>query len=579
MTKVSSGAAYRQLERVGNYIAPNVNKAADRLAGDMDAAMERADRRKARAEKRFDEASKAAAVDTEALVSKTTGFVNRDDVARDYAMTATQRSQEYSDLAIEAAARGDYKAHQMYLNKMNRIKGDFKNAVNDEARLKELFKTYLTKYQNNEIDDDDFLDFATATEDFNYEIGLDENDNRVINAFVTDEETGETRTITKKMSDLVNGNDRPWERTKVEGKGGVVDQMLVNLGKRTYDQAGENYITTSQVWDDKAEKGFEAQAAGLMSDERKMYSLLKQASNGQIRKKSGFTDEDRNMVKNFLRDQVIGAYDETTSEKVRQLTPDEKEKQAAANRAVTRRGQDLAQARHKDNMALKWYNAMKPDGEGDLTDEEMKMSRLHQDALDFSANSKPQVLNGTTITRDKKEYTVYDVLEPKGANYVTVYMKDSKDRIVKENVPKTKRGFLDFKLRSPQYKKYTADKVLDQKPIEYQEITPQQASQVQAIFDSTYKDEDGKFNGDDDAFVADLREMYGLSAAEVDDVLSFLDFNVIKVGKAEIDLDDDDAMLQVDRAIRQVKGEEVSETPSTATASGGFDPNNFEVKQ
>lgn len=576
---MATGAAgYQRLQKVGNYISDNANRAADRAAANMRQARALNAQKKARQEKRLDDALKEADVDTEALQAKVTGFANRDDVARDYARQAAERSMEYAELAREAASNSDWKTHRMYLDKMNRIKGDFKNAVNDEKFLGETFAGYFKGFQEGKIDDEDWLDFMAAVEDSDYEISLDENDNRVITALVKGED-GEMKKVSKKMADLVNGNERPYEVVPVNGKGGLVDQMLVGFGKRKYDSTGANYVTTEQVWDDKNETAFNVKVQGLQSDDRTMYSLLKQASNGQIRKKEGFNEEDKQIVRDFLYKQVRGQYDEVSSQKVRQMTPEEKKQEAAANRAVTRRGQNLAQSRHKDNMALKWYNATKPDGEGDLTDEEMKMSRLHQDALDFSANSKPQVLNGTTITRDKKEYTVYDVLEPKGANYVTVYMKDSKDRIVKENVPKTKRGFLDFKLRSPQYKKYTADKVLDQKPIEYQEITPQQASQVQAIFDSTYKDEDGKFNGDDDAFVADLREMYGLSAADVDDVVSFLNFNVIKVGKAEIDLDDDDAMLQVDRAIRQVKGEEVSYTPSTATASGGFDPNNFEVKQ
>ena len=554
MAKVTAGAGYRELKRVGNYIAPQVNKGADRLAGQIAQQKQLDDDKTARAEKRLDSALKEADVDTDALQSKVTGFSNRDDIARDYAGTATERSMQYAQLAREAASSNDWKGHRANIDKMNAIKGDFKNAVNDEKLLGDLFGTYQTQFQEGVIDDDDWLDFLEAAENKDYEIGLDENDSRVITALVDDGNGGKKK-VTKKMSDIVNGNERPFEKVPVSGKGGLIDEMLVGFGKRKYDTNTGNYVTTTQVWDERNEKAFDAKLNGLQSDDRTMYSLLKQASNGQIRKKDGFTDADKAMVEDYLYKQVKGQYDETSLEKVRSRTPEELAKEAAAGRAVTKRGQDLGQKKADDRLALDWWKAMNPNKKGGAqTETEMTMSRLHKDAEDFSSNSKPQVLNGTNITIDKKDYTVYDVLEPKGANYTTVYMKDSKGNIKKQNVPKTKRGFLDFKLQSPEYKNYSADKVLSQEPVQYQDLTPQMASEVQASFDRNFKDDKGQFNGNDDEFIAEMKEVYNLTDSEAETTIGFFDLNTVKIGDTEIDLDDKDSMLKVDRAIRKVKG-------------------------
>ena len=369
MAKVTAGAGYKELKRVGNYIEPNVNKAADRIAANARQQKQLNAVEKARQDKRLDEALREADVDTEALQSKVTGFQNRDDVARDYATTATERSMEYAEMAREAASNGDWKTHRANIDKMNRIKGDFKNAVNDEKFLGELFADHQKGFLDGKIDDDDWLDFMEAVEGHNYEVGLDENDNRVVTALVKREDGTEER-MTKKMSDIVNGNERPYEVVPVNGKGGLVDELLVGFGKRKYDSTGANFVTTEQVWDDKNEKAFDAKLRGLQSDDRTMYSLLKQASNGQIRKKENFSEADKKMVEDYLYKQVRGQYDESSSQKVRQLTPDEKKLEAARGRAVQRRAQDLGKDKADDRLALDWWKAMNPNKSGKGRSEE-----------------------------------------------------------------------------------------------------------------------------------------------------------------------------------------------------------------
>ena len=363
---VTGAAAYKEFDKVQDDLGQSVSKSADRNAANarqqkaLDAAED------ARNQKRLEKAFDRSEIDTKTLQSKVTGFASRDDVARDYAGVATQRSMEYAELARKAASDQDWKTHRTMVDKMNRIKGDFKNAVNDEKFLGDLFSKHQKGYLDGSIDDDDWLEFMKSVESKDYEIGLDENDNRVMTALVDDEKGGKKR-VTKKMADIVNGNERPYEVVDVTGKGGLVDEWLVGFGKRKYDKVSGGYITTNQVWDDKNEEAFNAKLRGLQSNDRVMYSLLKQASSGQIRKKEGFSEKDKTLVRDYLYQQVRGQFTESVTKKVRSTTPQEKAYQSKLNRDITVRGQDIgkvkadkADANYKERLELDWWRAKNP---------------------------------------------------------------------------------------------------------------------------------------------------------------------------------------------------------------------------
>jgi len=387
MAKVTAGAAYKELEKVGNYVSDNVNAAADRLTKQgMQQKQLNADAKVA-ADKRLDDAY--ADINVPELVSSATGNQTRDDVARKLAKTATNRAAEYAELARDAAAKGDWKGMNDYKARMKVIESDFKNTVNDEAILKEVFTSYREKYQNGEIDDDDWLDFAESMEKFNYEVILDDNDQKVIRAIELDDEgepvldeDGKPNIMEKKWAEVVNQRDRPYERVQLEdqqGKKGLVGDMLATMGKRKYDEVTGQYIETTQTWDEEAEAQFIAKVKGLQANDRTMYSLLKQASGGEIKKKKGFSEDDKQLVEDFLRHQVKGGYNQEQTKRGRSRTPKEMADEAAKNRAVTMRGQDMAQDRADDDnaialrkMALEEWKAANPNKTGKMTKEETK---------------------------------------------------------------------------------------------------------------------------------------------------------------------------------------------------------------
>lgn len=413
--KVSAGAGYRELKRIGNYVAPQINKAADRTGASIDKAIAANVAEKDKFNKRVDDALSGITVDVDALQSKATGFETRDDQARDYVMGVRKRSEEHAEAARKAALAGDWEAVHNYKGKIARLKGDFKNTVNDEAILKETFDKYRTDWQNGDIDDDEWLAFGESIENFDFETVLDENDNKVVRALVRDDEGNVTHIEEKKWSELVNRKDRPFEVVRLEdkqGKKGLIGDLLSTMGKRKYDEQTGQFITTKQTWDDIAEKQFKAKVIGLQSNDRTMHSLLKQA--GGESKKSGFTEADDTLVENFLRDQVKGGYDTTESKKVRGLTPEEQQKENARTRAVTRRGQDIGAEKQAeqdrlnwDKQALAWWKAKNPNikvgGSGSTAQETTaKVARLYDIATqisntDLNDNAVQKVLDETGL--------------------------------------------------------------------------------------------------------------------------------------------------------------------------------------
>lgn len=371
MAKVGAGAAGSQLKRVGNYIAPQINKSADRLDGAIQQQKVLDDTKKARGEKRLDESLADITVDQAALQSKATGFVQRDDVFRAFAGRVSTRSEEHATAARKAALDSDWGLVANLKGKMNRLKGDFKNTVNDEAILAKRFAGYEAKFAAGDIDDEDFLNFGVAVEKFDFEIVLDENDNKIVRALV-EADDGSVSVMDKKWSELVNMTDRPYEVVHMEDRStekgvekGLVSNLLATMGKRKYDSTGKNYTTTTQKWDDTAETQFMQKVIGLQSDDRSMYSLLKQAT--RERKKTGFTTEDKNEVEKMIRNQVKGGYGEETTIEVAKRTATQLGNEEDAKNEVTKRGHDITAQRDKDTkenesgkLDLAWWKAKNP---------------------------------------------------------------------------------------------------------------------------------------------------------------------------------------------------------------------------
>lgn len=586
MAKVSAGAAGSQLKRVGNYIAPQINKGADRVAANARQQKQLNATRRNQEDQQLEKRLSDTKVDDDTFLVTATGVTDEDDFNRLAAINGLNKAKEVFQKARELDLSGDRLGADEQRAKANKIQSSFKNLVNNIPIVKGIMAGYEEDFSKGKIKPEAYKRMAIGGAIRGEAVpNLNDNGDWELKILVRDEETGEVelgddgkaKYVTSTIGDIKKGLNKPYYFNELLGKDGELNKVLLSMGKSKYDEVNDQYIDTKQVWDEARQRSLDSFIEGTLNNNREMYKWYNYATGEE--KFEGFTDDDKILISAKIDKSVKGAYDTTESKKVAPRTAKQLELESARNRATTRRGQDLSDSGRKDRLALDWWKARNPNKTGKAkTETEMTMSRLHKDAEDFSSNSKPQVINGSKITIDKKDYTVYDTLEPKGADYVTVYMKDSKGRIKKQNVPKTKRGYLDFKLQSPEYKKYTADKVLSQEPITYQELTPQMASNVQASFDRNFKTEDGKFNGNDSEFIDEMKEVYNLSDSQADTTIGFFNLNTVKIGNTEIDLDDADSMLQVDKAIRKVKGlgnksTEVPKKPSLST--GGFDPNAY----
>jgi hypothetical protein len=248
-----------------------------------------------------------------------TGLDNLDDINRDFANTGLSEYQKAGYEAREAFDKGDKKNYQLLLNKQKKIKNSFENHSNDQTQMAELNKAYMKLDSEGKISpvDSEWEKVMDAANSNNYRYVYDADGNVNMQFLLKDENGDETVKIIKK-SDLINGNYRPYEKVEVDGKGGLIDEMLVGFGKRVYDEQSGNYITTTQVWDNKNEAGLQAKLEAVTSDKRSMSSLLYQSSGGTIKKKGeaekfgkgdDYTDDDYKMVKDFVTSQVKAQYD------------------------------------------------------------------------------------------------------------------------------------------------------------------------------------------------------------------------------------------------------------------------------
>jgi hypothetical protein len=454
-------------------------------------AQRRADQEEAAAKKKAaedearKEAYKATRVPDDAFRTKVTGFDNRDDIARNFATKAMEGYTNSANLAREAWDRGDKAEYQRYLDNMDKTLGEFDNFTNNEKHLAEIATNYATLAGDGKLNpvDEEYEQFMESFTQNNFEYYLDDNNIPHVRALLKDEE-GNEYVKEVRASDLVNGNYRPYEKVVVDGKGGLIDEMLVGFGKRVYDENTGNYINTTQEWDKTNQASLDAKIDALTGDQRAMSSLLYQASGGTIKKmgdveRSGpqddYTEEDKKLVEEYITNQVLAQYDE--KEKLRYTG------------ALTR-----AEAAKKKGRSAK----------------EDSYSKLRFDAQRALSGDYTVLMDKIIDPRTKTERTVTDVVEsPDGKSLIIVTESGKRER-----VPKTERGIIEFKLRNkPEYKGVDVTEVMSVDPQSYRD-TSVGASEITALVDSLF-DAEGKSTVDDEEFLNILNDSLGVQGEDI----------------------------------------------------------------
>jgi len=420
MAKAGAGA-YSQLQRVGNYIAPQVNKAADRLnqqgmqqkqlrADDKKEQQRRQDTAKTESQRRQDEFNKlgAANVGDFVLDEGLTGFDTIDKANQHLAKTGIALVEKWSnEQRGTVAGSSEWWALQ---DKKNAMGGDFKTIKGDQSRLTEIHKSNLADANNGDIDDPDYETFWEGFEKLNVVPYYGEDGGRYADVYERDQQGNVLKgedgkplpPITKKWTNIIKGIDTPYKVVHLtdtqdpEGnkRTGLVNQFLGSMGKRTKDKVTGDFTINEQTWDDTAEKQFMGLVKGLQSNDRKMYSLLRQATvNDKVQstKKTGFTPADKKRVEDFLRDAVKGGYGEVTTKKVTSQTN-------------TQRKQAATTAHTRAKALLKWKRdnpTTKDDGEIDIEEENRRGSTV---AYDIAKEIGQTKLNDKSVRTIANKY-------------------------------------------------------------------------------------------------------------------------------------------------------------------------------
>lgn len=544
MTAVSGAAAYQQLRVPQDSIDNNNSQAANRAAqkGNQQRALnaqQAKDNAKAKA-KALDETK----LPDDAFKTTITGFDSRDDVARSFATKSTDGYTNAGRLAREAYERGDQAEYRRQLDNQKKIMSQFKNFTNNEGHLAELNKQWVTMGKEGKISpvDDKWEQFMEAQANHNFEYKLDEDNNPYVQMLMKDEE-GNERVENIKVSELVNGNYRPYEAVDVSGKGGLVDEMLVGFGKRKYDVETGGMIVTNQVWDDKNQKSLDAKIDILTGDKRTMSSLLYQASGATVKKmgdvdRNGegdeYTEEDKALVADWISSQVKGQYDETISSKVKGLTAEEKLRENARNRSLKRKGQEDAMHRHHDNLALGRERLAKQNSK--LSKKEQEASIRRYDISQAVENKDVQSFSSGSFEYEGKDHTASN------AQVINDKMVITTTKNKKITIPLEERALNDL-YNSYEGKTLGYDDVMSVPPNQYRVERKGKEAPLKEVL----TDPKSGFWTDDDKALKELQSIYGDKTVKND--WKFLGNNHIKVKGVTIDIDDDDYAEQIETAI------------------------------
>ena len=525
MAGMGGGAAYQMLRVPEDDIGENARNFANISAQNMRQQKQlNADKEAAQAKAR-DEAYTATDLGDEDFKAVVTGLDNLDDINRDFANTGIDEYQKAGYEAREAFDKGDKKTYQQLLNKQKKIKSSFENHSNDQAMIAELNKNYMKLDSEGKISpvDYEWEQIMDAANSNNYRYVYDNEGNVSIKFLLKDEDGNETVKTIKK-SDLINGNYRPYEKVEINGKGGFIDEMLVGFGKRVYDEQSGNYITTSQVWDDKNEKGLQAKLEAATSDKRSMSSLLYQASGGTIKKKGdpksygeedSYTEEDYKMVKDFITDQVKAQYG--TEESIAQ-----------------------------DSTNLNWATLEQRKKEHEDDKNKPKTKTAEEEELSIRKFDIQQAIENN----DVESFASGD-FKWEGENYSAASATTVGDKVVitttsgkKIVVSKEERALNDL-YNAFEGKSLGYDKVMVIEANPYRSARSGSESGITDLLEGQYNTE-GEFIGDDDDFTKGLKKMF--PSAKIETPMSFRE--VIKINGEEVDLSKPKA--EVEARIRQL---------------------------
>jgi len=275
----------------------------------------RAEREKVRKDNDIKEWQKDNKLNFDDFQQKVSGFNTFDDVGRDFTNQAVDKYIEYNNLADKAMKKGDTATQRLYENKMMKLKGSsaqVKDMVGQFATLHKQYQDMVDKGQMSGVDFDTWEAENYAVNAKKFTVTFDDNDNPVVQGVKT-LNNGDAEPFTIPYDKMMNGNWRPYQKTDLLGKDGIVTSVLGSLG--SYEKKTEKGLMTikSKLWTPELQQGAVIRLLPLVKSDEVMADLTNQFD-PTSKKRSGFSDEERTNMANNLAEMVKTGYKELYTE-------------------------------------------------------------------------------------------------------------------------------------------------------------------------------------------------------------------------------------------------------------------------
>lgn len=361
------GAAYSQLRTPEDNIDKINLSMASIYADQAQEFRNRNEREKIRRENDIKQWEKDHELNFEDFKQSLTGSTTYDDVGRDFTLKAVDKYTEYNRLAEEALKKGDFNKKREYENKMLKIKG-FASQVKDlttaVANKKAMYQKMVDEGKMSGVDYNTWEKEMYAIDGKQFKIDFDKNDNPLVVGIKTlDDGTEEPFSI--EYSKIMDDTWRPYSRTELLGKNGLITSVLDSLGSYEEQKQKGLYKTTSKLWTDTLSKGAKDRLLPLVQSDEVMADLMNQFDPSST-KRTGFTDEEKTSMVDKLSKLVESGYGQKYKEEF------DKDK-ANYQLGMSKIAEDRRQADKK--FAIEWYKANTDRQEANLKAEEFNFRK------------------------------------------------------------------------------------------------------------------------------------------------------------------------------------------------------------
>jgi hypothetical protein len=310
------------------------------------------------------QAQENARLKEEARHKKLLEFEDRYGIPEEKFQLEDTQFRTVNDVTTEALAQARDRYYDVYKalqqdptnidlkKRLGKIKNTVTQLGSTHQKFMALGEDYLAKIENDEIsgvDEEDWREKLEAADEGRLAVTYDENDNMQILFYDKEGAIGDVMPYKSLLGSSLT------KRVDVDDQ---VDAVVKTLGQDIETKSEGGYLVKRNIFGDRQKNTVSDWIDGqLGTDEASlqtndvMADLLYQASNGTIKKKENFTEEERQNVKQWLINKVEG---KVTQSVERQADPLALARERAATTPTkdTRRGADLIQVATSGNAPI-----------------------------------------------------------------------------------------------------------------------------------------------------------------------------------------------------------------------------------